>query len=816
MKLKFTADSKDWVMFGIFAVILLYFVAIAVLNLAQFASGDIDHPFWGFNPFPAFGPNYIFITLVLYVVALVAIVVSVGDKFYDRDSGFGFSFIKKREKGYSRWLTEKELKEDKDVEKVSVAGETADAGGIPLINNGKTMWVDNGGYHSIIIGSTGAGKTQITMFPLIKSLAKHDESMIVTDPKGELFEGTSAFLKKRGYNVIILNFRDPQKGSGWNPLHLPYLYYKNGNKDKANELIDDLAINILYDANAQNSDPFWEKTSADYFSGICLGLFDDAKEEEINLNSVNAFTTVGEEKSGPNTPYVNAYFNTKDPSSPAYVSASSTLISPNDTRGSILSVFKQKLRLFASRENISEMLSHSDFEMDDIGSKKTAVFIVIQDEKKTYHPLVTIFVKQCYEALVDYAQRQGGKLPYRTNFLLDEFANMPPLKDVETMVSAARSRKMRFYFVIQNFAQLAEVYGKNKADTIRGNCGNTIYLISTELAALEEISKMCGEVKIKTGEGDKKKEETRPLITVSDLQKLKIGDFILLRSRLDPYKGKLKLDYASDWGDFYKTDYKGESAVYPEREKEEIHIFDLKGFVNKKKEEKINQIMNGNSKTNMGVRPPMGGAAGPASIFGGANNNSAKPGGLDIDSLVKKIDARIAELEAEEAAEKKKMQTDVGTVTGGLKTPIVSNTPFNEALGNVITTPKERPALEGKVIPRMETVIEPVISKEVSPKTEPVMENIIKKEPVTVKPNVKTEGITLGDNRNTSEKKSTPIVHEIKTPYKKIDKADFAARITKKVNETLKENNKKIAKDNDDYVTDDQFFDDFFADDDDY
>ena len=207
---------------------------------------------------------------------------------------------------------------------------------------------------------------------------------------------------------------------------------------------------------------------------------------------------------------------------------------------------------------------------------------------------------------------------------------------------------------------------------------------------------MCGEVKIKTGEGDKKKEETRPLITVSDLQKLKIGDFILLRSRLDPYKGKLKLDYASDWGDFYKTDYKGESAVYPEREKEEIHIFDLKGFVNKKKEEKINQIMNGNSKTNMGVRPPMGGAARPASIFGGANNNSAKPGGLDIDSLVKKIDARIAELEAEEAAEKKKMQTDVRTVTGGLKTPIVSNTPFNEALGNVITTPKERPALESR------------------------------------------------------------------------------------------------------------------------
>ncbi len=806
MKLKFTADSKDWVMFGILAIILLYFVAIAVLNLAQFASGDIDHPFWGFNPFPAFGPNYIFITLVLYVVALVAIVVSVGDKFYDRDNGFGFSFGKKREKGYSRWLTEKELKEDKNIEKVSVAGETADAGGIPLINNGKTMWVDNGGYHSIIIGSTGAGKTQITMFPLIKSLAKHDESMIITDPKGELFEGTSAFLKKRGYNVIILNFRDPQKGSGWNPLHLPYVYYKNGNKDKANELIDDLAINILYDANAQNSDPFWEKTSADYFSGICLGLFDDADEKEINLNSVNIFTTVGEEKSGPNTPYVNAYFNTKDPSSPAYVSVSSTLISPNDTRGSILSVFKQKLRLFAARENVSEMLSHSDFEMDDIGSKKTAVFIVIQDEKKTYHPLVTIFVKQCYEALVDYAQRKGGKLPYRTNFLLDEFANMPPLKDVETMVSAARSRNMRFYFVIQNFAQLAEVYGKNKADTIRGNCGNTIYLISTELAALEEISKMCGEVKVKTGEGDKKKEETRPLITVSDLQKLKMGDFILLRSRLDPYKGKIKMDYASDWGEFYKTDYKGESAVYPDREKEEVHTFDLKGFVNKKKEEKINQIMGGNGKINASMKSPIGGTIKPASMFGN-KSNGVKPSGFHIDSLLKKIDARIAELEAEEAAVKEKNKTDIKSMTSDAKSPIVSNIPMDEAFGNGIPIPQEIPITRKNTTSKKKTVSEAATEKTVISKADPVIKNITKEEDISTKHHNKID---------TKEKKNTPIVHEIKKPSKKMNKSDFEAIITKKVNETLKKEDEKISKYNDDYVTDDQFFDDFFADDDDY
>ena len=150
------------------------------------------------------------------------------------------------------------------------------------------------------------------------------------------------------------------------------------------------------------------------------------------------------------------------------------------------------IKLFSSRKNLSEMLSCSDFDIEDVGRKKTAVFIVIQDEKKTYHPLVTIFLKQCYETLVRVAQETGGKLKYRTNFLMDEFANMPPLSDVDAMVSAARSRNIKLSFIIQNFSQLNDVYGKEKAETIRGNCGNTIYLLSTELAALEEISKMWG------------------------------------------------------------------------------------------------------------------------------------------------------------------------------------------------------------------------------------------------------------------------------------------------------------------------------------
>ena len=376
-------------------------------------------------------------------------------------------------------------------------------------------------------------------------------------------------------------------------------------------------------------------------------------------------TTVGEEKIG-NTKYVNEYFSYKDPTSPAYVNASSTIMAPNETRGSILSVFKQKIKLFASRENLSEMLAHNDFDMRDVGRKKTAVFIVIQDEKKTYHALVTIFLKQCYETLISVAQESGGKLPHRTNFILDEFANMPPLKDVTTMVTAARSRNIRFTFIIQNFAQLYEVYGKENGETIKGNCGNTIYLISSELSALEEISKMCGEVKSK----EKEKTTSTPLVTVSDLQRLKQWETIVLRIRMMPFKTKLTPNFKMDWGVNYPK------AKYPLHDKLPVKVFDLKGFVEKKREEKINNMLNGDGSASGGGMP-LGGFGGMPGIpgmgggFPGIPGMGGLPGGIpgpssqsaggnsfNIDEMVKRIDAKIAELEEEERQEKAKQENE--------------------------------------------------------------------------------------------------------------------------------------------------------------
>ncbi len=761
--MKFKVEPKDFVMFIIFCIFLLYLCAIAVLNFTSFFN---EGEFFGLNPFPAFVGDNLILTMIMFFTALIIIFTSVSSYIFDREKGHGIGITvkEKEEKGYSRWSKDKEIKEDKNIEHVFASDRKVDAAGIPLINNGRDIWVDNGEYHNLVIGSTGSGKTQTVVKPMVNLLAKKGESMIITDPKGEIYEYSAEYLREQGYKIIVLNFRDPKNGNAWNPLTLPYQNYKNGNVDKSTELLDDVALNIIRDPN-NKSEPFWENSAADYFSGLALGLFMDAKEEEVNMNSINYMSSVGEERFAAST-YIKEYFNLKGQDSSAYIFASGTINAPKDTAGGITSTFRQKIRTFASREILSEMLSYSDFDMRDIGREKTAVFMIIHDEKTTYHSLLTIFIKQCYETLIDVAKENGGKLQYRTNFILDEFANMPPLKDVDSMVSAARSRDIRFTFIIQNFAQLNDVYGKEVAEVIKGNCGNWIYLISTEMAALEEISKMCGEVKSK----EKDKTASTPLVTVTDLQKLKLFEAIIIRLRKYPFKTKLEPDFKMDWGINRKK------AELPEREAREISLFDVKKYVSEEKRKKMLEDMENNQNNpNMGL-PGMSGMPGfgaPSGMpgmpnMGGMNNNMPPFGGTnpfmkdmngmdpfktpnpflkdapmsneDIDRMIADIDKKLKELDEEEARQKAEME-------------------------KAKETPKEEP-------------------KQV--------ENIVKEQK--------------------KEDSHTPMVDEITTPEK-----------PKKENKKSKKEDKlpdkpKINIDvdsvivNDNIITDDEFFDDFFMD----
>ena len=648
--MRFKIEPKDFMLFCIYCGLLLYLCAIAVLNISSLAQ---EGQFYGLLPFRAFTGMYLPVTLLLFFGALIAIFSSVSSYIFKRDKGshgVGLIFKGKSSDGYSKWASDKDIKSEDSVVRVDPLSDNLDAAGIPLINNGKEIWVDNGEYHNLVIGSTGSGKTQTIVKPMVNLLAKKGESMIITDPKGEIYKYSASYLKERGYNIIVLNFREPQRGNSWNPLTLPYKYYTSGNQDKAIELLNDVALNILYDPSNKSESDFWEKSAADYFSGLALGLMEDAKEREVNLNSINYMSAVGEERYATSN-YIKEYFGLKGEKSTPYIFATSTINAPNDTKGGLLATFRQKIRNFSTGEALSEMLSYSDFDMRKIGEGKTAIFMIIHDEKKTYHSLMTIFIKQCYETLIDVAQENGGKLPIRTNFILDEFANMPPLKDVDAMVSAARSRDIRFTFIIQNFAQLNDVYGDNVAEIIKGNCGNLVYLISTEMKALEEISKMCGEVKVTD---DKDKNATRPLISITDLQKMKLFEAIIIRLRMSPFRTKLEPDFKMNWGIERKEE------PYPTRMKQEVEIFDLKKFVMDEKNKKMANSGDFGFGSPNPFKPVMGGFQ----PFGNLNNSNPMStkndfNSLDIDSMLKDLDEKFKELDRQEAMKKQEEKIEL-------------------------------------------------------------------------------------------------------------------------------------------------------------
>jgi len=242
--MKFNVSSKDLIMFIVFCIFLLLLCSLGVSNAINILnSGE----FLGLNPFIGFGSKYIVATLFVFFFVLVAIFVSVSSYIFERDKGpgFGLKVDEKNMDGYARWAKPKEYKTAPGVVRVPISEQDVKAAGTVLLNDGKNMWVDNGESHTLVIGATGSGKTKSVVDPLVYSLAKARESMIITDPKGEIYKDFGNLLKARGYKIVVLNFRDPQNGNCWNPLTLPHQLYKAGNTDKATELVDDVALNIL-------------------------------------------------------------------------------------------------------------------------------------------------------------------------------------------------------------------------------------------------------------------------------------------------------------------------------------------------------------------------------------------------------------------------------------------------------------------------------------------------------------------------------------------------------------------------------------------
>ncbi len=422
----------------------------------------------------------------------------------------------------TRFMTQEELAER--YTPITLSESHYPAGGVPLLVQGDTAYVDSSDSHSIIFGATGSKKTRLLAMPTVEILGRAGESFVVTDPKGEIYDRTAAHMEENGYQIYCLNLRDLEKGDTWNPLQLPYQYYHEGKKEKAMQMIQTLAEAMI--SKDDINEAFWTQSGGSVLSGFILIMMEKALKEECHIKCLlhmweeyikDRKQILKKIRSGCYSPIAVSKLGLLDNDS-------------TKTTGSIESIVANGLNKLITNERFVTFLSQDNgLCLDQIVKEKTAVYLIVPDETHYYHFVVSIFIQQMYEILIQKAQiEENGMLPYRMNFVIDEFANFPKIESMDAMITAARSRNIRFHLFIQSMQQLTARY-KEESKIICSNCNNWIYLYSKEYELLQEISRLCGEVIYETN-------VRMPLISEFDLQHLnkETGETLVLAGRNYP------------------------------------------------------------------------------------------------------------------------------------------------------------------------------------------------------------------------------------------------------------------------------------------
>ena len=425
----------------------------------------------------------------------------------------------------SKWATNEEFQEQ--LEKVNLETGVKQSG-LPMMYDDKYLYLDTKGKHNLIIGSTGSGKTQSVILPMLKLAIMAEENILITDGDGSIYQRMAKKLKDENYKVIAIDMDNPNLGDSWNPLALPYKLYQENQHDKALEMIEEIGYYLFY-SKIENVDPFWINSTINYFSGLVLYLFENAKKEEINLTSVGMLANSLNEKGAS-----QKFLDKLPKDSNIFLKVSMTLKAPPETRGSIIAVFNEKIEKYLSKKDLENMLSTSNFDMTTLPKEKTAIFLIYGMNTNSSN-LIPLFTNQIINSIAIYGTKEK-----RFNILLDEFDSLIPIKDFARKLNYSRTLNIRITATIQSYVHLLNIYSKEETEILKMCFGNIIYLISEDIYTLEEISKTCGYY---TENG-----KDVPLITVSELKTMKSFEAIILMVRMLPFRTKLVPSYQIDWG----------------------------------------------------------------------------------------------------------------------------------------------------------------------------------------------------------------------------------------------------------------------------
>ena len=463
----------------------------------------------------------------------------------------------------TNWLTEKELVSNPAYKYCDYSNlKNSQNIGIPIraeYKGGKLHINMYQNIHTLVIGTTGSGKTTQFVDPVMQILSESGKHpcFVVSDPKGEIYTNHSQKLRRLGYNVLVFDLREPFKSTCWNPMTRAYdlnqeainlhkhvivhhnedprktnlklastTYYsewyefkgfafgaraelesymnglKQNLKNEAFEDLRDIATTLCPIQSQQ--DPIWDRGAKDMVLATMLAMLEDSENPALGMtrekyNFYNLSKILNIKDNDPYNPIktLTDYFKGRDPLSLSIQLANQIISNNEKTASSYMGIVTDRMSLFSDM-GICYATSVNEMELKTFCVKPTALFIKIPDEMQTRYPIATMFISQLYKTLVDIATKHGGTLPKDVYFLLDEFGNLPKIEGFDAMITVARSRKIWFLLILQSYAQLTIKYGQEVARTVEDNCNIHIYIASNDRETQKKFSERCGNISVET------------------------------------------------------------------------------------------------------------------------------------------------------------------------------------------------------------------------------------------------------------------------------------------------------------------------------
>ena len=460
--------------------------------------------------------------------------------------------------------------------------------------------VDDDDVHTLMIGAAGCGKTAYWLYPNLEYACAAGMSFLTTDTKGDLYRNYGNIAKQYyGYDVAIIDLRNPTKSDGNNLLHLVNKYmdeYKAhpeniALKAKAEKYAKIIGKTLIFsdgDAASYGQNAFFYDAAEGLITSVILLIAEFAPPEQRHIVSV--FKLIQDLLAPSGIKGKNQFQLLMEKLPPDHKTrwfAGAALNTSEQAMASIMSTAMSRLNAFLDSELEQILCFDTAIDAEKFCSSKCAIFIVLPEENPATYFMVSLLLQQLYREILTVADEQGGALKDRVMFYMDEFGTLPAISSAEMMYSASRSRKLSLVSIIQSYKQLEKNYGSEGADIIKDNCQVTIAGgFAPTSGTADEISKSLGSRTVMTGSVSRSKNDPsqslqmteRPLMTADELKSMKKGNFIVMKTGTHPFISKLKLFFK--WGiDFdtekYTVEDKGTRKVhYTNKEIIEENILD--------------------------------------------------------------------------------------------------------------------------------------------------------------------------------------------------------------------------------------------------